>query len=575
MDLVQREILGSKMYLLRDDPGISRELLKHGIREKGAVKIVHRVVKPGMFVIDIGANLGYYALMESRLVGPEGKVYAIEPVEKNHEVLCKNVQINKYRNVETFNLAIGDENSNREILLSVNSNHATMMDMGQASGYYKSRMERIGGDTINVPTVTLDRFVEENNIDRVDFIRMDVEGFEIEIVKGMQRTIERFGPKILVELHYVHFERPAVINDMIVDMLKSGYEIVDMANRRGRVAINGLKDKTIRRSCPHVLFSKRESSSIHILADMPSFNVGSGAHQAMYALLDGLKARGFEVEILKKPWVRNIVKSLYQWADIIFTQGSQVTRVRTLARGKPIAYYIHNDYRIATIEPLYKLSELDIDLLIFNAEWVKQRSPWSKDNIIVHPAVNAEKFRTTPGDCITLVNLNQKKGGRIFRKIAEKMPDRKFLGVKGGWGIQLIPVLDNVEVIPKTLNIRNDVYARTRILLMPSQYLGPTEPWNWTESWGMVGIEAMCSGIPVIAHPTPGLEESLGYAGIFIDRENIDGWVEAIKRLDDPEVYRKQSELALKRVTELDPDPQLDALAEMIRQRIWNWKYLG
>ncbi len=572
MNLLLKNVLGCKMYLLEDDPGISRELARKGCREMGAVKMVRRTLKPGMTVIDVGANLGYYVLLEAQLVGPEGKVYAIEPVEKNYYVLNKNIALNRRGNVETFQVAIGEKTKNQEMLLSRNSNHGTMMDMDKASQYYKTRMEKIGADKITVPTVTLDKFVKDNNIEKVDFIRMDVEGFELQVFKGMQKTLKDMSPTVLVEAHYVHYADPKVIDDMIRDMLDLGYEIADVATREKRVDVSLLKD--IKR-CPHILFTKKSSPNIHVLADMPTFNVGSGAHKAMFYLLDGLKERGFEVQVLQKPWTRGKMKSLYRWADIIFTQGSQVPRVKGLARGKPIAYYIHNDYRIATIAPLYKLNELDIDLFIFNANWVRERNPWRGDSIIVHPPVDIEKFKTTPGECITQVNLSEAKGGKTFTKIAKEMPEKEFLGVRGGWGLQIIPKTKNVRVIPKTPNIRDDVYAKTRILLMPSQYKGPTEPWNWTESWGMVGVEAMCSGIPVIAHPTPGLLESLSYAGIFVDRDNIAGWVEAIRKLDDPEVYKKHSGLALQRAQELDPTSQLDSLAKVIKERIWDWKYLN
>ena len=72
------------------------------------------------------------------------------------------------------------------------------------------------------------------------------------------------------------------------------------------------------------------------------------------------------------------------------------------------------------------------------------------------------------------------------------------------------------------------------------------------------------SGIPVIAHPTPGLQESLGGAGIFVDRGDIDGWVEAIRRLDDPDEYRQASQRALARVAQLNPQASLDRFAKEV-----------
>ena len=92
------------------------------------------------------------------------------------------------------------------------------------------------------------------------------------------------------------------------------------------------------------------------------------------------------------------------------------------------------------------------------------------------------------------------------------------------------------------------------VLLMPSI----------AETWGRTGIEAMCFGIPVIAHPTPGLRESLGDAGIFVDRNDLAGWVGAIRSLDDPDEYARRSAAALARVAELDTAADLDRFADYV-----------
>ncbi len=567
-DFVLREILGSKMYLLANDPGISRSLIRSGIREPNTVQVIQKIVKPGMTVIDVGANLGYYALLESMLVGPNGKVYAIEPVEENYRVLCENIRLNNCRNIEVFPLAVGDKAGEQEIFLSKHSNRGTMIDLNGASEFYRQRMSEIGKEKATVNTVTLDNFIREHGIKAADLVRMDVEGYEPQVIGGMVETLKTLSPKLLIEVHYAHFDDPGVIDNMLVKLYKAGYRITKVAARRAKRST--LKAERANKQCPNVLLEKK--GNIHILVDAPVDGIASGAEKAMLHLIQGLKKRGFKAEVLDQAAPKP--KKRYKEADVIFTQASGMPRVISYARAKPVVYYMHNDYRVNTF-PVYRgLKEEHINLLILNANWVKERLSWNGEVIVVHPPIDAAKFKTTPGEHITLVNLTEKKGVCTFKSIAEKMPDRRFLGVQGGWGVQKPPELANVTVIPKTPNIRDDVYAKTKILLMPSQYVGPTEEWNWTESWGMVGVEAMCSGIPVIAHPTPGLLESLSYAGIFIDREDINGWVEAIKRLDDPEVYRKHSELALKRAAELDPNPQIDRLADLIRERIWHWTYL-
>jgi len=583
--MILKDVNGYKMYLLKDDPGLSRVLAKHGIWERATTAIVMKMIRPGMTVIDVGANLGYYALLESRLVGPKGKVYAIEPVAQNYEVLVKNIELNKAHNVKAFRLAMGSVNGCMEMLLSCNSNHGTFMDASLFSNFYTERMEKIGRNKVQMEMLTLDKFIEDQGIEKVDLIRMDVEGYEVEIVKGMAETLVKLSPQLLIELHFVHFENERLLDQMIFDILNKGYEIDKLSIRKKGVPVSLLWDKEVRKTCPHVLFKKRKGK-IKILGALPDLFRVSGAHRANLLLLDALAERGFDVKAYasRKAWDglkidftftrdRKQVAGLFDWADVIFTQGKEIPKIKSLVGRKPVVYYAHNNYRINTIHSFYEISEQDIDLLIFNARWVFETTPWRNDSIVVNPPVFAEQFKTKTGDHITLVNISVQKGGETFFELARRLPEKKFLGVKS-WGKQFIPkeIPNNVTLISPTNNMRDDVYSKTRILLMPSQYRGPTELWEWTESWGMVGVEAMSSGIPVIAHPTPGLLESLDYAGIFVDRKDYKGWEDAIRELDDPDEYSRKSELALKRVAELDPNSQIDALAEMIRQKLGYWK---
>jgi glycosyltransferase involved in cell wall biosynthesis len=84
------------------------------------------------------------------------------------------------------------------------------------------------------------------------------------------------------------------------------------------------------------------------------------------------------------------------------------------------------------------------------------------------------------------------------------------------------------------------------------------------ESYGRVAVEAMCSGIPVVAHPTPGLMESLGEAGVFADRDDLDAWEAAVKRLFSPKVYPQASKASAARAAELDPGPELDLWCQAV-----------
>lgn len=238
--------------------------------------------------------------------------------------------------------------------------------------------------------------------------------------------------------------------------------------------------------------------------------------------------------------------------DVILTHHQETPHAAKvgLQTKTPVIQILHNE-RPGT----EKYFQESTDLFVFNTDWVKDSySRFNRNKLVVHPPVDGRRHKTTPGDLVTLVNLNEHKGSGVLYRLARRMPDVKFLGVEGGHGTQIMAPSDNVEIIRQTSDMKNDVWARTKILLMPSIY----------ESYGLVGIEAMHSGIPVIAAPTPGLKESLGAAGTFVDRDDLDGWEKAIRDLLKPARWRSQSTKAKKRIRELDNTSELDTFLEYV-----------
>lgn len=182
------------------------------------------------------------------------------------------------------------------------------------------------------------------------------------------------------------------------------------------------------------------------------------------------------------------------------------------------------------------------DLLILNAAWVRASLATryveveATPTLVVHPPVVPEEHRTeVTGDRVTLVNLSSDKGVETWRKVAYALPDLPFLGIAGAHGQQLtLPCPPNAAIMGQTSDMRGDVWARTRVLLMPSLY----------ESFGMAAVEALASGIPVIAHPTPGLREALGDGATFIDRADTAAWTRAVQELYEDGPRRAQARTA-------------------------------
>ena len=267
------------------------------------------------------------------------------------------------------------------------------------------------------------------------------------------------------------------------------------------------------------------------------------------------------------------ITPLYHWCDVVITHLQYAAHTFHLADvlRKPAIFVSHNTWMYDVV------NQFQHHGVIYNSNAMKGLLEYKNPSFVLHPPIKKEKydFGGPTGDHITLVNMNANKGGRLFMAIASAMQDRKFLGVGGGYDNQWGRPLPNLTMWENSPDMER-VYRATRILLMPSKY----------ESWGMCATEAMCNGIPVIYHPTFGLCENVGPAGIqvkdqnhdFEDTEvlkggehpgldpeaNMNVWIKAIKSLDDPKKYKKYSTLSRQRATDLDPSNDLEQLEQFI-----------
>jgi len=203
-----------KMYLNFDDKGICPDLMMNKTREVFSTAHFQKIITEDMTIIDIGANIGYYALLESQLAS-KGHVFAIEPVSGNYNLLIKNIALNNCNNISTYNLAIGNIDGYLDMYI---------YDKCNWSSFTKIPGENIT-DTIQVPIVTLDNFIESYLPHNPHFIRMDVEGFEYEIVMGSQKTLRMAAPLILcIEMH-PHLMSREKVTAIIKIMKDNGFRV--------------------------------------------------------------------------------------------------------------------------------------------------------------------------------------------------------------------------------------------------------------------------------------------------------------------------------------------------------------
>jgi len=188
-------INGCKMFMIPNDPGISTELSIFKSHEPINTQIISRLLKKGMTCLDIGGNIGYYVLLERQLVGDEGRIIAFEPSPQNYSYLKKNIQLQNVKNISAYNFACGDKDGNATFFINKKSNGCKVIAEGVIPP------DSSLGTLSEVPIRILDPFIEELKLDHVDFIRMDAEGYELHIFKGLKKTLEKFRPIISIELH--------------------------------------------------------------------------------------------------------------------------------------------------------------------------------------------------------------------------------------------------------------------------------------------------------------------------------------------------------------------------------------
>jgi FkbM family methyltransferase len=163
----------------------------YGTWEPEIVKAVTQVVHRGFVAIDVGAHLGYYALILSRIVGSNGRVIAFEPIPSNFRILSDNIGLNHCENIQAVNKAVSDRSGRFEGTLPTESILPSSFTL----------LKNEGATKICVETVSLDEFLKDWH-QPIDFIEIDVEGAEGLVIEGARRTIEAYHPILLVEIHH-------------------------------------------------------------------------------------------------------------------------------------------------------------------------------------------------------------------------------------------------------------------------------------------------------------------------------------------------------------------------------------
>lgn len=167
---------------------IERRIWMTGEYEPEIWKVFKTYINTGDVVFDIGANIGVNSIRMSKLVGENGKVYSFEPFIINRNRYYKNILLNNIKNFELIPIALGNKQEQLNMFININEENLGSLSL---------RNNKPGENIVNVEIG--DNWFLDNSLQRIDFMKIDVEGYEWKVIDGFKNTIKNYHPKILIE----------------------------------------------------------------------------------------------------------------------------------------------------------------------------------------------------------------------------------------------------------------------------------------------------------------------------------------------------------------------------------------
>lgn len=224
------------------DKIIERSIYYYGTYEFGTLYVLSKCLRKGDSFMDVGSNIGFISLYASGLVGGNGIVYSFEPFSETFSILKKNIELNRIKNIHIYNEAIGSKRGVAKIYSNLNGNRggATMMEI---------KNSKLSGTDVNVQA--LDQFVSSNRILKICLLKVDVEGWELKVLKGGNRLLSTTdAPIICIE----YSERHPIQNDKLVGIYNfllniNKYKIYKL--KKGKNVISKLIEVKNYKNLPH------------------------------------------------------------------------------------------------------------------------------------------------------------------------------------------------------------------------------------------------------------------------------------------------------------------------------------
>jgi len=170
---------------------MGRNIYLHKVFEPEVTDLISNILKKGMVTVDVGADMGYFSVLMAKSVSDSGRVFAFEPIPWGYDRLIENLKLNNLSNVTPYNYALFDKNG-----------ISTMPDPQKVSMLAGKKRVNKMKNSIEVNLKVFDEVVQELKITKMDFVKIDCEGAEMNILLGMKSSIKTFFPEFIIEIHY-------------------------------------------------------------------------------------------------------------------------------------------------------------------------------------------------------------------------------------------------------------------------------------------------------------------------------------------------------------------------------------
>jgi glycosyltransferase involved in cell wall biosynthesis len=312
-------------------------------------------------------------------------------------------------------------------------------------------------------------------------------------------------------------------------------------------------------------------------------NVRAGAEITAHALNQKLLGMGWRVIVVLPDFQASDIDGVeciryeagspevdeaFGMADVIFCQNYDAHKaIFDLEHyHKPIVFFMHNERE--KTEMLMQRFSMPI-AVVYNSETQKVQNPTVHDATVFRPFIPYDAFAARGRDeqlgPVTLLNVNENKGGKLLVELARRMRDIPFVGVRGAYAEQVADYdVPNLTYKPTAIDPR-PYYEAAGIYIMPSK----------NESWGRAALEAMSIGVPVIASTTHGIKEATGGAcAAYCRVDDVMCWEENIRRLrGDIGFYRDAVQRGRERIARLASEDDFGPFEDWLRGMINKWKF--